>query len=106
MSFRGNKCSAQGHIAKHTAKIGTIKGTHERQDHRLGDWELDCMCAMGGCVWPHLGRYTGKRVEKPLLVFWGQECLPFGLNGVQVQGTSGLPKKLLKIPPPLSPFSA
>ena len=43
-----------------------------------------CGCPLGGC--------TGKSVAKPLLVFWGQECLPFGLNGVQVQGTSGLPK--------------
>lgn len=40
-----------------------------------------------------LGRYTGKRIAKPLPVFWGQECLPFGLNGVQVQGNSGLPKE-------------
>lgn len=46
-----------------------------------------------------LGRYTGKRVAKPLPVFWGQECLPFGLNGVQVQGTFGL-----RTPPSLTHF--
>lgn len=75
----------------HTAKIRTMKGTLERQG-RLGDWELDCVYAAVGVYGHTLGRYTGKRIAKPPLVFWGQECLPFGLTGVQVQGTSGLPK--------------
>lgn len=40
MSFREHKCNAQGHLAEHEAKIRTMKGTLERQDHRLSDWEL------------------------------------------------------------------
>lgn len=51
MSFRGNKYSAQGHIAKHTAKIGTMKGTLERQDHSLGNWMGGlCMCSGWVCI--------------------------------------------------------
>lgn len=52
-----------------------------------GNWTV-CVLWVGVCGHT-LGRYTGKRVAKPLLVFWGQECLPFRFNGVQVQGTPG-----------------
>lgn len=71
MRFRGSKCSVQGHRAKHTAKIRIMKGTLERQDHRPKDQGVGlCVCVQGVGVYSHtLGRYTGKRVAKPLLVF-------------------------------------
>lgn len=71
MRFRGSKCSAQGHRAKHTAKIRIMKGTLERQDHKPKDRGVGlCVCVQWVGVCSHtLGRYTGKRVAKPLLVF-------------------------------------
>ena len=76
MRFRGNKCSAQGHTAKQTAEIGTMKG-HLKGKIRgweTGTWTV-CVQQVGVCSHT-LGRYTGKRLPKPLLVFQAKSVCP------------------------------
>lgn len=81
----------QGHIGKCTAKIGVMKGILERQDPRprLG---------LERCVQLWVWMATPKQVHreegcKDIVVFGGQDCLPFRLNGDQMQEVSGFPKE-------------